>query len=178
MISLTAGLAAPAVAACPAPEAIPAPRGEQAFVQTRTLKGLKKPMVSRGVFEVQGQEVVWTVREPIPIVTRISKAGVTQSVDGGQPEKLGPEGADAVLVQSGLMDLLRGDLSKLEARYAVKRGTRNAPEGWTLALTPKSAELKRWVGRLDVEGCGRIERISIRQANGDVMSVALTAAAG
>jgi len=175
---LAAALAAPAMAECAKPEAIAAPKGEQAFTQTRILKGLKRPIVSTGVVLVDGETVLWTVKEPIEIVTRITKTGVTQAVDGGAPEPLGPEGSDAVLVQSGLMDLLKGQLSALDTRYSVKRVAREKGEGWRLDMTPKGEQLKGWIAGLDVEGCNRIETVSIRQANGDVMNVALSAPAG
>lgn len=171
-------MAAPAVAECAKPEAVAAPKGEQAFTQTRILKGLKRPIVSTGSVLVQGETVVWTVKEPIEIITRITKTGVTQSVDGGAPEPLGPEGSDAVLVQSGLMDLLKGQLSALDTRYSVKRAARTKGDGWKLDMTPKAEQLKGWIAGLEVEGCTRIETVSIRQANGDVMNVALAAPAG
>ncbi len=178
VLGLAAALSAPALAECARPEAVAAPKGEQAFTQTRILKGLKRPVVSTGVVLVQGETVLWTVKEPIEIVTRITKSGVTQSVDGGAPEPLGPEGSDAVLVQSGLMDLLKGQLSALDTRYTVKRLARDKAEGWKLDMTPKAEQLKGWIAGLEVEGCTRIETVSIRQANGDIMNVALQAPAG
>jgi len=177
-MGLAAVLAAPAFADCAKPEAIAAPKGEQAFTQTRVLKGVKRPIVSTGSVLVEGETVLWTVKEPIEIVTRITKSGVTQAVDGGAPEPLGPEGSDAVLVQSGLMDLLKGQLTALDTRYSVKRAAREKGEGWKLDMTPKAEQLKGWISGLEVEGCNRIETVSIRQANGDVMNVALAAPAG
>ncbi len=176
--AIAAAMATPAFAECAKPEAVAAPKGEQAFTQTRILKGLKRPIVSTGVVRVDGETVLWTVKEPIEIVTRITKAGVTQAVDGGAPEPLGPEGSDAVLVQSGLMDLLKGQLAALDTRYSVKRVARPKGEGWKLDMTPKGDQLKGWISGLEVEGCNRIETVSIRQANGDIMNVALQAPAG
>jgi hypothetical protein len=174
--ALMAGLAAPAMAACAKPEELALVRGEHAFAQTRTLKGVARPLVSSGTLETSADGVIWKVTKPIEIVTRIGPKGITQAIEGGPDEPLGAAGANnPFFSETGLIDLLRGDLSKLDTRYQVARSTRTSPEGWRLALTPKSASLTPYVASITIEGCTRVESVAVAQANGDMIRIDLKA---
>jgi hypothetical protein len=174
--SLMLTLATPAAAECAKPEELAMVRGEHAFTQTRTLKGVARPLISSGTLEAQADGVVWKVTKPIEIVTRIGPKGVTQSIDGGPEEAVGAAGANnPFFSETGLIDLLRGDLSKLDQRYQVARGTRAKPEGWKLALTPKSASVTPYISNIAIEGCTRVESVAVAQANGDMMRIELKA---
>ena len=174
--SLILALAAPAMAECAKPEELAMLRGEHAFTQTRTLKGVARPLVSSGTLETQADGVVWKVVRPIEIVTRIGPKGVTQSIDSGLEEPVGAAGAsNPFFSETGLIDLLRGDLSKLDMRYQISRGTRAKPEGWKLALTPKSASVASYISSIAIEGCTRVESVAVAQANGDMMRIDLKA---
>lgn len=174
--SLMLMTAAPAMAQCAKPEDLALVRGEHAFTQTRTLKGVTRPLVSSGTLETQADGVVWKVVKPIEIVTRIGPKGVTQSIDGGPEEPAGATGANnPFFSETGLIDLLRGDLSKLDARYQVARSKRAIPEGWKLALTPKSASVTPYISSIAIEGCTRVESVAVAQANGDMMRIDLEA---
>ncbi len=176
LVSFAIVLCAPAMAECVAPEKLALVRGEHAFTQTRTLKGVKRPLVSSGTLEAKADGVVWKVTKPIEIVTRITSTGVTQSIDGGPDEPIGAAGANnPFFSETGLVDLLRGDLSKLDARYKVDRSTRARPEGWKLALAPKSASVTPYISSIAIEGCTRVESVAVSQANGDMMRIDLKA---
>ncbi len=167
---------APTFAACAKPETLAKLSGAQGFEQTRTLKGVKRPMKSSGVVEVSGANVMWKVTSPVSIVTKVTPQGITQSVDGGPEEKLGPAaGSNPFLTESGLMDILKGDFSAMEQRYVVKRENRTKPEGWKLDLSPRSAQLSPYIAGVRIEGCKRIEAISVDQANGDSIRIDLKA---
>jgi hypothetical protein len=172
---LAAAIALPAAAECAAPESLAHLSGAQPFVQTRTLKGVARPLRSEGQVEIAGQTAVWRVTSPVAIVTRISPTGITQSVDGGPEERLGAAStSNPFLTETGLLDLLKGDLSQMDARYDVQRGHRNRPEGWTLSLRPKSAQLSPYISTIRIEGCRRVESIAVDQANGDSIRIELT----
>ena len=174
IVALSIALAAPAMAECAKPEALAMVRGEHAFTQTRTLKGVARPLVSSGVLEAQADGVVWKVTSPIQIVTRIGPKGVTQSIEGGPEESVGAAGANnPFFSETGLIDLLRGDLSKLETRYQIAQSARKTPEGWKLALTPKSASVTSYISSIAIEGCTRVESVAVSQANGDMMRIDL-----
>lgn len=166
--------AAPAFAECAKPEQVALIRGEHAFVQTRMLKGVKRPLAAEGVLKTEADTAVWTVKQPIEIVTRIGPEGVTQAVDGGPPEPVGPQGTGNPFFQdTGLVDLLRGDLSRVEEHYEVKRSVRTEPAGWTLALSPKSELLSKYIASVTVEGCQRVASITVVQSSGDTLRIDL-----
>lgn len=172
-------VAAPAMAECAKPEALARLSGKLPFVQTRTLKGMSRPLRSTGEVEVTKESAIWRVVTPMAITTRISPAGITQSIDGGPEQPIGPAaGANPFLTETGLLDLLKGDLSKIDTRYDVKRETRARPEGWKLDLKPKSAQLSPYVSAVRIEGCKRLEAIAVDQANGDSIRIELTGANG
>jgi hypothetical protein len=100
---------------------------------------------------------------------------VTQSIDGGPDEPVGPAGgANPFLSETGLLDLLRGNLSGLETRYTVTRQARSSPQGWRINLAPKSKTLAPYISGIVVEGCNAVESIAVSQANGDAIRVVMT----
>jgi hypothetical protein len=178
LVSLGAALAAfvagaPAMAQCLAPEAVAKLEGVHPFVQTRTLTGVARPLVSSGEVEAKGDAVIWRVTKPVEIVTTIGPTGVTQAIDGGPAESVSGGGNNPFFSETGLLDLLKGDLSGVEARYGVTRGVRKAPAGWTLDLKPKSEALAPYIASISVAGCMRVEAVAVTQANGDVIRVDL-----
>ena len=170
-------LAPSAHAACVDPYSIPVERGRSAFTQTRHLNGVRAPLVSRGEVVIAAERVDWRITDPMDIVTVITPTGATQSVEGGAPQRLGPQGGDAFLSSAGLFDLLVGDFSALDTHYAITRS--NVANGsWRMRLAPRAANVARFVTALEVAGCTRVESVVVRQANGDWMEIALSGAGG
>lgn len=174
LVALSAGAAS---AQCVKPEQAAALTGKQAFTQTRTLKGLSKPLVSEGDVEAVGDSVIWRVAKPVSIVTKVSPKGITQSVEGGPDEPVGPAGgaSNPFMTETGLGDLLRGDLSTMEQRYTVDRAKRAKPEGWSLTMKPKAKSLSPYIASIVAEGCKRVESITVSQPNGDRIRIDLKA---
>jgi hypothetical protein len=151
--------------------------GAMAFTQTRHLNGVRAPLVSRGQAVVAANRVDWRVTAPIDVVTTITPAGITQSVEGGPPQRVGPQGGgDAFLSSAGLFDLLVGDFDGLNAHYTLVRSPAQSNGGWRMRLTPRSPELARFVSHIEVAGCERVTQVELRQANGDWMEIALAPA--
>lgn len=176
LVSVLAMIAAiaPAHAACAAPEQLAALTGAHDFVQTRTLKGVSRPLVSSGTVTPEADGVLWTVTSPVKIVTHVTPTGITQSIEDEPAQPVGPaSGNNPFISETGLIDLLKGDLSKLDTRYEVKRSVRARPEGWRLQLKPKGAALAPYISGIAVEGCQRVESIAVSQANGDMIRIDL-----
>jgi hypothetical protein len=167
-------LAAPANAACVAPEKLAALTGAHDFVQTRTLKGVARPLVSSGTVTPEADGVLWAVTSPVKIVTHVTPTGITQSIEDAPETPVGPSsGGNPFITETGLIELLKGDLSKLDTRYEVKREARAKPEGWKLQLKPKGSALAPYISSIAVEGCQRVESIAVSQANGDMIRIDL-----
>jgi Outer membrane lipoprotein carrier protein LolA-like len=172
-VSLGAGAAR---AACADPFALDVAYGAADFTQSRHLTGVRAPLVSRGRVEVAAQSVVWRVTEPLDIRTTITPAGITQAVEGGPPQSLGPQGGgDAFLSSAGLFDLLAGNLAGLHAHYDLAREPAAASGDWRVRLTPRAASMARFVSHIAIAGCERLENVEVRQASGDWMEIALSA---
>lgn len=153
--------------------------GTMAFTQTRHLNGVRAPLVSRGRAVVAADRVDWRVTDPLDIRTTITPSGITQSIEGGPPQRVGPQaGGDAFLSSAGLFDLLVGDFSALSTHYTVFRGAPQANGAWSMRLTPRSEGLARFVSHIEVGGCERVSEVEVRQANGDWMEIALAPSGG
>lgn len=156
---------------CLDPSDLAGQNGARDFTQTRELTGVPAPLRSSGHVAFSDEEIVWTVTSPLTIVTRVAPDGMTQSIEGGDPEPVGAGGADNPLLNdSGLLDLLRGDLSRLDERYDVVREADDA--GWTLKLTPKLADMAEFVSGVTIKGCMAVDAIRVDQSNGDAIAVA------
>ncbi len=178
-LCISLAVAAPALADCAAPEAVARLESAQAFVQTRVLAGVPRPIVSRGVVRMDGDTVVWSVTDPFDIITRVGPSGVTQAIEGGHAEPVGAAGeSNPFFRDTGLVDLVRGQLTDLEARYIVKRTKRTGAEGWRLELAPRASSISGYISRIDIEGCKAVDAIAVRQASGDVIEIQLKGATG
>lgn len=162
-----------AAADCIDPMQMQVEYGTMAFVQTRHLSGVRAPLVARGRAQIAPQRVDWRVTEPVNVVTTITPAGLTQSVDGAAPQRVGPT-SDAFLSSAGLLSLLTGDLDSLTASYQVARQPNAASGHWRVRLTPRAAQMAQFLSYLEVAGCERLASVEVRQANGDWMEIALS----
>lgn len=158
------------VVGCLAPENVAKEIGRRPFVQERSLVGIDQPLVSSGIVTVSGADITWTVNDPIEISTVISETGMTQSIEGGPAQNIGAAGAsNPMLGQSGLVELLKGDLSSADANYNIS--DKDVSLGWGVSLTPKAKDMAEHVSQIDVTGCSKIETIKVNQSNGDVIFV-------
>lgn len=140
---------------------------------------MRAPLVSRGQAVIAADRVDWRVTSPLSILTTITPTGITQTVEGGRPQRVSPQGGgDAFLSSAGLFDLLVGDFSSLDRHYTIARGAPGGRGEWTLVLTPRSEAMTRFVSAIEVSGCTRVESVEVRQANGDWMEIALTPVEG
>lgn len=156
---------------CPAPNALSPVTEEQAFTQTRILEGVARPLVSNGHVLVTPEAVEWTVIDPIDVKTRMTEAGIFQSVMGGPEEPVQAGGsANPIVSDSGLMALLRGDFSAVDTYYNTQKST-FAEGDWQVLLAPKSDAMSTYVTDITITGCQTIETIHLRQTNGDEMHV-------
>ncbi len=172
-------IAAPASAACVDPNSIQVEYGALSFTQTRHLNGIRTPLVARGRATIAAERVDWHVTSPMNVLTTITRAGISQSIDGGAPQRVSTGGGgDAFLSSAGLFDMLVGDFDSLNEHYTVTRGPAGAGGSWTLRLTPRAASLARAVSSIEVAGCERVAQVEVRQANGDRMEISLAPSGG
>lgn len=172
LAALVLSFSGAAYAQCADPMQLQAEYGVFGFTQTRHLAGVRNPLVSRGQANVAENRIDWRVTQPLDIRTIITPSGISQSVEGGPPQRMGAQG-DAFLSSAGLLNLLTGDIAALGDHYDIART--NVPGGgWRVRLTPKSAQMARFVAYIEAAGCARVSNVEVRQANGDWMDIALS----
>ncbi len=174
LLVAAAALPGAAFAKCADPFALRAETGQFDFKQTRRLSNMKTPLISTGVASVKPGRVDWRVVKPVDVRLTITPGKITQSVQGGPAQSVGPASADPFLRSSGLFEILTGDYTALR-RYYVITGAPAAPgAAWSLSLKPKDANLGRFLGAIEIAGCLRAEAVSIRQANGDTIAIEMS----
>lgn len=172
---LSLATAAPAFAACVDPFKLKAETGTFDFKQTRRLASMKTPLVSTGVANVKPGRVDWRVVKPVDVRLTITPGKITQSVQGGPAQAVGPASADPFLRSSGMFELLTGDYAALRRYYTVTGGPASPGGAWKLSLKPKDASLARFLSTIEISGCSRAEAVTIRQANGDTIAIEMGA---
>jgi hypothetical protein len=173
--AMVAGMGAgPSFAACADPFKLKAETGSFDFKQTRRLATMKTPLISTGVAAVKPGRVDWRVVKPVDVRLSITPGKITQSVQGGPAQAVGPASADPFLRSSGLFEILTGNYDALKRYYTIS-GAPAPGASWKLALKPKDANLGRFLSSIEIAGCGRAEAVTIRQANGDTIAIEMGA---
>ncbi len=164
---------ASALAKCADPfSGLPVPQ-ISGFTQTRHFQGLANALVSRGDVQIFPDSVHWHVRTPVDILTLIAEGGVTQSIEGGEAQALGPQTGDVFLSSSGLRDVLSGKFAAARAQYQITNLPAAANGDWRLRLVPRAAQLASVIQYLDVQGCVNVQNLKLQQPSGDWMDIQL-----
>lgn len=169
----SAGVSLPggAVAAnrtCPPPNEIAVSDFSRGFVQSRHLKGVSAPLVSKGTVSLSGELIEWHSRSPFDILTTFGPDGITQSVEGGDPEPVSA-GGSAIPGLGGLplTNVLRGDLNELDTYFRISTSVEAENGPWVAVLIPLDGTLADILGTIEIAGCTEVERITLRRATGD-----------
>ncbi len=149
----------------------PVLKGE--FEQTRTLKGFKNPLVSKGEFLVaRGQGVWWHTQQPFESTLVVTKSRLfTRNADGSAANLMDAQSdAGAKQVNEMIFSLLAADLDALADRFAIVAQPVGAA-GWTLTLTPRDANLARFLARATLTGEHDVQTLRIDEARGDATQI-------
>ncbi len=132
------------------------------FVQTARVAILNEPVVSRGRFYADaGTGISWHVDAPIAVQFQFVSAAAS-----AQP---GASRGAIAWVARILNAVFTGELGTLQQMFNIS-GTTQASR-WTLALSPKTSALRRFVSTISVEGADAINAIRIEQADGDSIEI-------
>lgn len=145
-------------------------RGE--FEQAKTIKGFKRPLVSKGSFVMaRDKGVQWVTAQPFAstvVVTRerlltLGESGASRQVDTRQEPGL-------KAVNEMLMALLAGDVKALAERFQAE-GALQGAQGWRLALKPRDASLAGFITRIELEGHRHVDSVNLYEASGDASRI-------
>jgi len=149
----------------------PVLKGE--FEQTKTLKGFRNPLVSKGEFLVaRGEGVWWHTRQPFETTLVVTKTRLfTRNPDGSASNLADAQAEPGVKqVNELVFSLLAADLDVLADKFDVVAQPAGAA-GWTLVLTPRDANIARFLVRATLAGERDVQSVRIDEARGDTTQI-------
>ena len=152
-------------------KASPVLKGE--FEQTKTLKGFKNPLVSRGQFLVaRGQGVWWHTQQPFESTLVVTKTRLfTRNADGSTNNLMDAQAEPGLQqVNALIFSLLAADPEVLADKFNVVAQPAGA-SGWTLTLTPRDANLAKFLVRATLAGERDVQTVRIDEARGDATQI-------
>jgi hypothetical protein len=149
----------------------PVLKGE--FEQSKTLKGFKNPLVSHGEFLVaRGQGVWWHTQQPFESTLVVTKTRLfTRAADGSSDNLMDAQTEPGLAqVNELIFSLLAADLDVLTDKFTVAAQPVGAT-GWTLTLTPRDANIARFLVRATLTGERDVQTVRIEEARGDATQI-------
>ena len=149
----------------------PVLRGE--FEQTKTLKGFRNPLVSKGEFLVaRGQGVWWHTLQPFESTLVVTPTKLfTRNADGSASNLMDAQAEPGLQqVNALIFSLLAADVDVLADRFTVVSQPVGAA-GWTLVLTPRDANIAKFLVRATLAGERDVQSVRIDEARGDVTQI-------
>lgn len=178
---MLAGL--PASMAGTAGEKLPAPPESFSahFIETRTLPGFDKPLVSRGlVVFSRTSGVIWEVTVPYHYVFKMGPSGVQETMPDGSVRHLDVEHAPwLAVVRHIFTSALTGNTSELKHYFEVQVTT--LKHGRRIELSPEPGPMADAIRHISVTEAGTPRFLRIDEAGGgriDIHFIETRTAAG
>lgn len=143
------------------------------FTQTRTLKALTKPLVSRGSVVVdQGRGILWQVKKPLALTFVVTPKGVLEVGPDGRRKVQTAQDAPMVAEMGRILKaLVEGRFSALEGWFSLQGS--GTPDRWEIRLAPKAAAAAFLKGAT-LQGGRTLERLRLVEPGGDTSEVVFT----
>jgi len=158
------------------------------FVQTKTIKALSRPLVSKGQIWVgPNEELVWQLVMPIKSTMVLHQEGVRQY---NKHDELQSEQNHAVIAELSkvFLALLAGDMQQLQSMFSFQflcggkdesqkaNSVSDAIENsaWELILKPKVKNISELMTEIVVSGADRVDIIRFTETRGDSTQIQLT----
>ncbi len=149
----------------------PVLKGE--FEQTKTLKGFRNPLVSKGEFLVaRGQGVWWHTKQPFESTLVVTKTRLfTRSADGSANNLMDAQAQPGLQqVNELIFSLLAADLDALAGKFDITAQPGGAA-GWTITLVPRDANLAKFLVRATLAGDRDVQSVRIEESRGDTTQI-------
>jgi hypothetical protein len=137
------------------------------FDQTKSLAGMKKPLLSNGRFCVtKGKGVLWRTLKPFPNTLRLTRDEIVHLQGDRVAMRMDAKTEPVVrTINSVLFSLLGGDLAQLDKLFEVEGSA--GKDSWQVALKAREPALAKAVGAISLEGGAYVKRIEMNEAAGD-----------
>lgn len=143
------------------------------FVQRRTLKGIRQPLVSRGRVALEkGRGVLWDQTSPFQQRMTVTPGRVEIELEGRKSAEVIPvTDARAKAFASLIEGVLAGDFALLEKHFRVE-SAKDLPQGrWALLLEPRDAMLSRAFSRVSLAGGSVVESLELLSPAGEKTAI-------
>jgi hypothetical protein len=139
------------------------------FEQTKTITGFHNALASHGEFLVaRGQGVWWHTQQPFESTLVVTKSRIfTRAADGTSANVMDAQAEPALRqVNELVFSLLSADLDALATRFSIE-GQSVGATGWTLTLTPRDANVAKFLAKATLTGDRFVQSVRIDEARGD-----------
>jgi hypothetical protein len=143
------------------------------FEQTKTIKGFRNALVSHGEFMVaRGQGVWWHTQQPFESTLVVTRTRLFARAADGTTSDVADAQAEPGLRQVNelVFALLSADLDALADRFAIDAQAVGAA-GWTLTLTPRDADVAKFLAKATISGDRFVQAVRIDEAHGDTTQI-------
>lgn len=144
------------------------------FTQTRHIKALSRPLVSKGTVVVDRQRgIIWQVARPLNLTYVVTPQGVLEVGPDGRRKAQAAKDAPMVAQMGRIMQALaEGRWSVLEDYFSLK--AQGTPSRWEIRLNPKPVAAS-FIRSVVVKGGRVLERFLIEEPGGDRSEVVFNA---
>ena len=174
VVAVVASQAAPAADSAAVRQRLQlAPVVQGAFEQTKTIKGFHNALQSHGEFMVaRGQGVWWHTQQPFESTLVVTRSRIFTRAPDGTSSNVADAQAEPGLRQVNelVFSLLSADLDALADRFTVDAQAVGAT-GWTLTLTPRDANVAKFLAKATISGDRFVQAVRIDEARGDTTQI-------
>ncbi|NVJ65236.1 MAG: outer membrane lipoprotein carrier protein LolA [Gammaproteobacteria bacterium] len=142
------------------------------FEQVRQLKLIKKPLRSKGVFEVTDAALVWHTKTPFEVEYVINQEVIKETVDGETKIQQLSENQHMQAFAKVFAALIKLDKEVILQNFSIEESLHN--DKWQLTLTPISSPIDKVFSKIEISGNSQIEKIKTASHAGDINSIHLS----
>lgn len=142
-----------------------------AFTQSKALKALTRPLISRGrVVFVSGTGVLWQITSPFPSRLLVKSEALIRWDNENVPKRSGFGQSPQFRALSDVFQaVFAGETGRLAASFHT--AARVGPENWTLTLKPRDKVFATRISEIEVSGGRFVEKLLITEGQGDLTAI-------
>lgn len=144
------------------------------FLQTRRVKALDRPLVSRGSFQLTDGGFVWTQQTPFQNTLAFDGDSVVETTFiGNQSVTRRLQDPVTTQITRTLFDMMRGSWSDIRASFHIMEES-GRDDAWTLRLIPIDPAIAQIIPEIMLSGSRFLETIELRQDEDTVTLIELS----
>ena len=141
------------------------------FTQSKQISGLKRPLQTSGQFVFARQYgVLWQIEQPYKVSYVLSEDKVVEiAADGSRKERLAKDLPGLAQVGRVFRAMLGANTTALREYFDIQ--AKGDAANWSLALTPRQAQMAQFIEQLDINGGAFVGAIRIQEKGGDATQI-------